>query len=364
MFDADGSGEYRSEGPERAPPRHATVPHKGTHMATNGYGKMQVFATTAGVPLARKICANLSCELGTAHLGQFKDGELDVRLGENVRGNDVFIVAPTPPVRKKGDPDPFFEAMLLTEAARLSSAGRITLVVPYLGYARGDRKDQPRKPISARMALKVLELGKPDRILFLDVHAEQILGCIENAVFDHLYGSAVAVPRIQELLSGNRDYIVAAPDHGAAQRAHKYARLLSGNDDSHIVIFSKRRPRPGEVDEDSVNIIGSVKGKLVILVDDLIDSAKTICLAAAKAKQEKASGVWVFGTHPVFSDGAVKRIRESVIDRVFVTDSIYQDPGEIQAKGGGKIEVLSAAGLLAPAIRRTHEGESLSELIP
>lgn len=325
----------------------------------NAKGKLQIFATSAGTVLARRVCAQLRRSFGKVHLGRFKDGELNPKMGENVRDNDVFIIAPTPVPT-----DTFFEAMFLTEAARLSSAGRITLVVPYLGYARGDRKDEPRKSIAARMALKVLELAKPDRMILLDVHAEQILGVIENAVFDHLYGSAVAVPHIKHLLEKKRNYIVAAPDHGAAARAHKYARLLTGDENADIAICSKRRSKTGDLDEGSIKIIGSVRNKIVILVDDIIDSATTVCLAAERALSKQAREVWVFGTHPVFSAGALERIRESPISHMFVTDSIYHDPEYLAHHTAGKVTVLSCDTLLADAILRTHEGESLSELIP
>lgn len=324
----------------------------------NGHGPLKVFATTAGVPLAAKVWDHLSCKPGLLDSGRFKDGEISVQIGEDVRDCDVFIIAPT-----NVPADNFMEAMLLCQAARLSSADRITMVVPYLGYARGDRKDQPRKPISAKLALQMLELPKPNRFIFLDMHNEQTLGALDT-VFDHLYGSAVAVPHLKALLAqSGKPYIVAAPDAGAAQRADKYAHFLSGGD-ADIVIFSKMRPKPGEIRSNSVKIIGPpVKGKIVVLVDDMIDSGGTIAHAAAKAKEKGAAEVWVFATHAVFSHGAFKRLRESKVDRVFVTDSIHHDPDLVAKEGGGKIAVLSCGELLAKAIHRTHEGESLSQLI-
>lgn len=329
----------------------------------NGYGRLQIFATPAGTPLAKLICSHLSCELGDIDHKRHKDGEIEPQLRENVRDNDVFIIAPTHPPAEN-----FFDAIWIAEAARLSSAARVTYVIPYLGYARADRKDAPRKAIGVRLALKALEIAKPDRFIMLDVHAEQSLATIEHAVFDHLYGSIVAVPYIRSLLSNNeaKNHVVAAPDHGAVQRAHKYARFLAeeGSDaDPDIVILSKRRPRAGEVDHTSVKVIGDVKDKLVILADDMIDGGTTLMLGAQKLKEAGASGVWAFTTHPIFSENAARRIRKSALDLLVVTDSIWHDPKVLGQESGEKIVVQSCAPLLAQAIRRTHDGDSLSALI-
>ncbi len=325
----------------------------------NGHGPLKVFATTAGAPLAAKVCAHLSTKPGRLKSGRFKDQEINLQIGENVRGADVYIIAPTNPPA-----DNIMEAVLLCQAARLSSAGRITMVIPYLGYARGDRKDQPRKPIAAKLALQMLELAKPHGFIFLDVHNEQILGVIDEAIPDHLYGSSIAVPHIKGLLAkSNKRYIVGAPDVGAAQRARKYAAFLAGAD-VDIVMFSKDRQRPGEIKAGSVRMIGpSVKGKIVVLVDDMTDSGGTLIEVAAKAKEKGAAEVWAFTTHAVLSSGATGRIRKSRLDRLFVTDSIYHDPVTLEEESGGKIIVLSCDSLLAQAIHRTHEGDSISQLI-
>lgn len=322
-------------------------------MAGNGLGKIQVFSTTAGKELTEKICVHLGIAPGEARVARFKDGEIDVQILESVRGNDIFIVAPTPPPA-----DNIFEAVALADAARLSSAGRVTMVIPYFGYSRADRKDAPRKPISARIAFRMLEIAYPDRFLMLDIHAEQTLACVEHAVTDHLYGSTAAVPFLKPLLSG-KDFVIASPDRGGGARAAKYASLL-GHDD--FVFFSKTRPKPGEVDQKSIKIIGDVKGKLVVLVDDMIDSGGTIMADAQAALDEGASEVWAFATHGLFSQDAFSKIEASALSRVFVTDSIYHDPEEIKA-GTKKIEVISIAELLARSIKNTHEGESLSTII-
>jgi ribose-phosphate pyrophosphokinase len=320
-------------------------------MNTNGMGKVQVFATNSGKPLAEKICQELHTNLGEARLARFKDGEVDVQILENVRGNDVFVVASTEPPAEN-----LLEAVHLAEAARLSSAGRVTLVLPYFGYGRADRKDAPRKAIGARLAFKMLEIAHPDRFLMLDIHAEQVLASIDNAVTDHLYGSAVAVPYMKKLLEG-KEFVVASPDRGGGARAIKYATLL-GHDD--FVFFSKFREKAGEVKKDSIKIIGDVSGKLVVLVDDMIDSGGTIIADAESAKKEGATEVWAFATHGLFSSGALEKFKGSALDRIFTTDSVYHDPKELAA---GKVEVISVAPLLADAIKRTHDGESLSSLI-
>ena len=319
-------------------------------MSINGVGQIKIFATNVGTDLAEKICQELGIVLGQARLNRFKDGEVDVQILENVRSNDVFIVAPTQPPAEN-----LIEAIHLSEAARLSSAERVTLVIPYFGYARADRKDAPRKAIAARLAFKMLEIAHPDRFLMLDLHAEQTLASVDNAVTDHLYGSAVAVPYMKKLLEG-KDFVVASPDRGGGGRAIKYASLL-GHDD--FVFFSKQRSGAGEIKEDATKIIGDVKGKLVVLVDDMIDSGGTIINDARAAKAEGASAVWAFATHGLFSAGALDKFRQSPLDRIFTTDSIYHDPEELAE---GRVEVISVAPLLSQAIKRTHEGESLSAL--
>lgn len=320
-------------------------------MSANGYGEIKIFATNVGKELAEKICQDLGITLGQARLSRFKDGEVDVQILENVRGNDVYIVAPTQPPAEN-----LVEAVFLAEAARLSSAGRITLVIPYFGYARADRKDAPRKAIAARLAFKMLEIAHPNRFLMLDIHAEQTLATVEYAVTDHLYGSAVGVPYLKKLLDG-KDFVIASPDRGGGARAIKYATLL-GHDD--FVFFSKQRASAGEVKQDSIKIIGDVQDKLVVLVDDMIDSGGTMIADAKAAKDEGASEVWAFATHGLFSAGALQKFKESAIDRVFTTDSIYHNPQELK---DAKVEVISVAPLLASAIKRTHDGQSLSTLI-
>lgn len=315
---------------------------------------MQIFASNAGKPLAEAIAKELGVENAQARVSRFKDGEVDVQILENVRGNDVYIIAPTQPPAEN-----LWEAIALADAARLSSAGRVTMVIPYFGYGRADRKDAPRKPIGARIAFRMLEIAHPDRFLILDIHAEQTLACVERAVTDHLYGSAVAVPFLKPLLLG-KDFVIASPDRGGGARAAKYASLLGHTD---FVFFSKSRSKSGEVNESSIQIIGDVKGKCVVLVDDIIDSGGTILADAKTALAEGASEVLAFGTHGLFSQDALEKIEKSDISRVFVTDSVYHNPKDVAAKTH-KVEIISVAGLLAQGIHHTHEGKSLSALIP
>lgn len=320
----------------------------------NGYGPKKVFATNSSRVLAEKICKLLSIPLGKARVGQFNDGEIDVQILENVRGNDVYIVADTHGAGKN-----LLEAVHLADAARGSSAGRITFVITRFGYDRADRKDAPRKPIGARIAIKTLEIARPDRFILLDIHAEQTLAGIDSAVHDHLYGSVVAVPHLKQLLA-KKPFVIASPDRGGGPRAEKYAHLL-GKDD--FVFFSKSRQGAGEIKKGSIKILGSVRGKVVVFVDDIIDTGGTIIADATAAKKAGAKEVYVFATHGLFSKDAFKNIMRSPIKAVFVTDSIYHDPRMLRKKCP-KITVLSVADLLADAIRRTHDGESLTALIP
>lgn len=317
------------------------------------HGGIRVFATNAGKPLAGKICTLLKLPLGSAKVDRFNDGEVAVQILENVRGEDVFIIAPTHPPAEN-----ILEAVFLTDAARLSSAGRITIVLPYAGYSRSDRKDAPRKPIGARLLFKMLEIARPDRFIILDIHAEQSLASIDYAVPDHLFASVVAVPYLKKVLRG-KPSVIASPDRGGGPRAEKYAQLMGHND---FVFFSKTRAEVGKVKEDSIKIVGDVKGKVVVFVDDMIDTGGTMVADAKAAKAAGAKEIYVFTTHGLFSKDAIAKLNVSPIDRIFVTDSVYHN-GRNLTKECKKITVISIAELLAEAVRRTHDGHSLSALI-
>ncbi len=315
-------------------------------------GPISVFATNSGKVLAEKICALLSLPLGKAKIEKFNDGEINVKIEDSVRGDDVFIVTDI-----HGSADNLMEAIFLADAARMSSAGRVTFIITKFGQDRSDRKDEPRKPIGVKLVIKMLECALPNRVIVLDIHSEQSMAIFTTPVCDHLFGSAIAIRYLPDILK-QESFVVGAPDQGGVPRARKYARLLGQEE---IVFFSKERVSAGEVKNGSIRILGDVLGKIVLLVDDMIDTGGTVIADAEAAKRAGATKVYVFATHAIFSKDAIERIMRSEIDRVFVTDSIYHDPEKLEA---GKITILSSAPLLADAIRRTHDNQSLTGLIP
>lgn len=321
---------------------------------SNGYGTIKVFATNSGRTIASLICKKLSIPLGKARVKKFKDGEVDVQILENVRDHDVYIVVSLHP-----EADNFFEAIWLASAAKQSSAARVSYVITYMGYARADRKSAGRTPVGIRLAFEMLSVAKPDRMIILDIHAEQSLSLVPNAIVDHLFASIVLVPVLKESLQSNV-FVVASPDKGGAVRAMAYAKFL-GKDD--FVILSKSRPKPGEVDEDSIMIIGEVKDRTVVFVDDMIDTGGSMIAGAKAVMKAGATGVVVCVTHALFSDHARKKFQEcDAIQAVYVTDSVNSLLPET-LQDYSKINTVTVSGLLASAIRRTHDGQSLSELI-
>lgn len=315
--------------------------------------KLKVFAGNAGGMLAEKVCERLSIPFGQVEVGRFADGEVRVQFRENVRDADVFIVNPTQPPAEN-----LLEMILLSEAARGSSAGRITLVPVYLGYNRQDRKDEPRVPISARVVARMLSQSGADRVLLFDLHSEPTMGFFDHhIVVDHLYASHVSLPYLREMLQN--DFVVASPDKGGGPRAAAYAKRLGLKD---YVLFTKSRPRAGEVTEEAIKVIGEVKDKDVLFVDDMVDTGGTVIADADAAKSLGCRDIYFFATHGLFSKGAVSRLDQSPIQEVVVTDTIHQGEEKLKTQRL-KITVLSIAPLLSEAIRRIHEGESLSSLI-
>ncbi|MFT5832192.1 MAG: ribose-phosphate pyrophosphokinase [Candidatus Paceibacteria bacterium] len=317
------------------------------------YGKTMVFATNSGAALAAGICERLSVPLGGARVSRFKDGEVDVQICEDVRESDVFIVASLVPPAEN-----FLELIHMASAAKKASASRVTLVISYMGYARSDRKAASRTPIGVKLAFQMLAIASPDRMIVLDIHAEQSLAVTDSAIVDHLFGSAALVPVVREVLTDDA-FVIASPDRGGTTRAGIYAKFLGEDDD--FVILSKMRTKAGEVDEGSTKIIGDVKGKTVVFVDDMIDGGGTMIAGAKVVKSAGATRVIAVVTHGIFSGDALQRLQESDIDLVFVTDSIHHGGAKLNACS--KIRVVSVACLLADAVRRTHEGDSLSALI-
>ena len=309
---------------------------------------LALFAGNANPALAQDIARHLMVPLGRAFVGRFSDGEVNLELMENVRGRDVFIVQPTcPPVN-----DNLMELLIMADACRRASAASITAVVPYMGYSRQDRRPRAtRSAISAKLVANMLAGSGIDRVLTVDLHAEQIQGFFDIPV-DNVYASPVLLGDAWRQRYENM--IVVSPDVGGVVRARALAKRL---DDVELAIIDKRRPRPNE--SKVMNIIGDVAGKSCVLIDDMVDTAGTLCLAAQALKDEGATQVVAYITHAILSGKAVERISNSALDQLVVTDTI---PLSAEAKQCGRIRQLSVAGLLGETIRRIRDEESVSSL--
>ena len=309
---------------------------------------MAVFAGNSNPALAHDVARHLMLPLGRAHVGRFSDGEVTVELMDNVRGRDVFIVQPTCPPAN----DHLMELLVMADACRRASAMRITAVIPYFGYARQDRRPRAtRVAITAKLVANMIASAGVNRMLTIDLHADQIQGFFDIPV-DNVYASPVL---LGDAWKQNHDnMIVVSPDVGGVVRARALAKRL---DDADLAIIDKRRPRPNE--SKVMNIIGDVEGKSCVMVDDMVDTAGTLCQAAQALKDEGALRVVAYITHPVLSGGAVDRIGASVLDELVVTDTI---PLSTAARACKKIRQLSVAGLLAETMRRIRDEESVSSL--
>jgi ribose-phosphate pyrophosphokinase len=309
---------------------------------------LALFSGNANAPLAHDIARHLRLPVGRAAVSRFSDGELNVEIMENVRGRDVFIVQPTCPPAN----DNLMELLMMTDACRRASAARITAVVPYFGYARQDRRPRAtRSAITAKLVADMIGSAGVDRLLTLDLHSDQIQGFFGIPV-DNVYGSPVLLGDVWR--QRYPDLIVVSPDVGGVVRARAFAKRL---DDAELAIIDKRRPRANE--SKVMNIIGEVAGKSCVLIDDMVDTAGTLCLAAQALKDEGAAHVVAYITHAVLSGGAVERIAGSVLDELVVTDTI---PLSQAARECGRIRQLSVASLLAETIRRIRDEESVSSL--
>lgn len=310
--------------------------------------KMMVFAGNANPALAKDITNHLRINLGKAIVGSFSDGEVQVEIMENVRGKDVFVVQPTCAPTN----DNLMELLVMVDALRRSSAARITAVIPYFGYARQDRRPRSaRVPITARVVATMIGTVKADRVLTVDLHADQIQGFFDIPV-DNVYASPILLGDIWRQKYANQ--IVVSPDVGGVVRARAMAKRL---DDADLAIIDKRRPQPNEAKV--MNIIGEVKGRTCVLVDDLVDTAGTLCQAAAALKGEGAARVVAYCTHPVLSGLAIDNIAASELDELVVTDTIPLSDAAVECK---KIRQLSIATMLAETMRRISEEESVSSL--
>lgn len=308
-------------------------------------GKLKLFSGNANPELAKKIAKCLGIPLGDALVTTFSEGEIRVKINEDVRGRDVFIVQPTCPPSNNN----LMELLIMIDAMKRASARRITAVIPYFGYARQDRKDQPRVPITAKLVANILQAAGADRILTMDLHASQIQGFFDIPM-DHLY----AVNTVVEYFGKKKikNLVVASPDVGGIKMARAYAKRLN----AALAIVDKRRidDKRAEV----MNILGDVKGKNIVIVDDLVATASSMCEAAGALKKAGALKIFAAVSHPILSGPAVERIKNSAIEEFIISDSIPLAP----EKRDPVFRVLSVASLLGEAIRRIHDEESVSSL--
>jgi len=296
--------------------------------------------------LAHEIAGYLNLPLGKAFVGTFSDGEIRVEIGENVRGQDVFIIQSTcPPVDHN-----LMELLIMIDALKRASARRITAVIPYYGYARQDRKVKPRVPISAKLVADLITIAGANRVLAMDLHAGQIQGFF-NIPVDHLFAAPVLLEYIKNHFQNN--LVIVSPDAGGVERARAFAKRLG----AALAIIDKRRDAPNLAE--AVNIIGDVKDKIAIILDDMVDTAGTLTEAAQVLVNRGAKAVYACCTHAVLSGPAIERLKNSVISKLVVTNTI---PLKEDARKSGKIEVLSVASLLGEAIKRIHEETSISTL--
>ncbi len=305
----------------------------------------QIFSGRSNLSLAEGIAKYLGQPLGNIEIVEFKDGEIYVKFHENIRGSDVFIIQSTNPPAKN-----YLELFLMIDAARRASAKRITAVIPYYGYARQDRKNTPRVALSAKLFANMVTVAGANRVMAMDLHSPQIQGFFDLPV-DHLYSSIVLLDYLRK-----KDYlknaVVMAPDIGGIKMARAYARRL----DLDLAVIDKRRESANK--SEVMNIIGDIEGKVVIMLDDLVDTAGTLINAAEAAMERGATTVYTMATHPVLSDSALERIEKSAIQKLIVTDTIPL-PEDYKST---KLEIVSVANIFGEAIKRIHEERSISKL--
>lgn len=307
--------------------------------------RYKIFTGNANPALADKVCSHLGIPLGKLHLTRFSDGESYVQILENVRGEDVFVIQPTcSPVNTN-----LMELLIMIDAFKRSSAGRITAVIPYYGYARQDRKDKPRVPITARLAADIITRAGADRILTIDLHANQIVGFFQIPV-DHLYAAPVILKFIAEQKYQN--LTIVSPDAGGVERARAFAVRIN----AQLAIVDKRRVGPNIAE--IMNVIGDVRGRTCVVVDDIIDTAGTLVNTAKSLHEQGAERIYATCSHAVLSGPAIERIENSPIESVVITDTIPLPPEKLS----GKLIQLSVAELLARAIKNIHKESSVSEL--
>lgn len=309
--------------------------------------KIRVFTGNSNPALAQKICDNLHVPLGAARVRTFSDGEIMIEITENVRGRDVYIIQSTCAPTNNN----LMELLIMTDALKRASAATITAVIPYYGYARQDRKAAPRTPITAKLVADLITTAGVDRVVTIDLHAGQIQGFF-NIPVDNLYAAPVILDYLKTRFKGE-EVVMVTPDAGGTERARAFAKRL----ECTLAVIDKRRTGPNVAEV--MHLIGDVRGKIAIILDDMIDTAGTLTQAARALKENGASAIYACATHGVLSGPAIERINNSDIEEVVLTDTI--PPGDKEQQTG-KVRMLSVANLLAEAIRRIHEDESVSSL--
>ena len=309
-------------------------------------GPIKIFSGNAHPELAREICETLKIPLGAINLTRFSDGECYCQILDNVRGTDVFVIQPaSPPVNEN-----LMELLIMMDALKRSSAQRITAVLPYYGYARQDRKDKPRVPISAKLVADLISAAGADRVLSMDLHAPAIQGFF-NIPVDHLFAAPVLIESVARLKIP--DLVIVSPDAGGVERARAYAKRLEAS----LAIIDKRRTDKNVAE--ILHVIGEVRGMNALIVDDIVDTAGTLTGTVRALKQEGVNKIYACFTHAVLSGPAMERLRASELEQVLVTNTIPVDP---RKQSEGRLKVLSIAGLLGEAIQRIHTNSSVSSL--
>ncbi|MCJ7664244.1 MAG: ribose-phosphate pyrophosphokinase [Desulfobacterales bacterium] len=312
----------------------------------SGDSPIKIFSGNSNPDLAEKICSYVGVPLGSAQVKTFSDGEIAVDLNESVRGLDAFVVQSTcPPVNNN-----LMELLIMIDALRRASAERINAIIPYYGYARQDRKVAPRQPISAKLIANLITVAGASRVLTIDLHAGQIQGFFDIPV-DNLYASPIVLQYLRSKFKD--DLVLIAPDAGGVERTRAFAKRL----DASLAIIDKRRERANVAEV--MNIIGTVKGKISVILDDMVDTAGTLTQAAKALKEHGATAIFACCTHPVLSGSAIQKINDSPLEELIVTDTI---PINHEGSGCKKIKVLSVAALFGEAIKRIHNNESVSSL--
>jgi ribose-phosphate pyrophosphokinase len=307
---------------------------------------MKIFSGNSNKSLSIEICKYLGKDLGKLEIKKFSDGELSIAFEENIRNEDVFIIQSTNPPAEN-----IMELLLILDAAKRASARSVVAVIPYFGYGRQDRKDKPRVPISARMFLDIISAVGVNRIVSMDLHSSQIQG-FANVPFDHLYSRIALYSHLKKMNLDENSGVVLAPDVGSAKMSQAYAKTLGIS----FALIDKRRPKANETVV--VNLVGELNNKHVLIIDDMIDTAGTICNAAKTAKDNGALSVMAIATHPVLSGPAISRLTDSVISKVIVCNTINLD----ESKKFSKLEIINVAEVFGESIKRIVAGDSLSSM--